>query len=224
MTDLEKVGQAWLRVALFEHASVAAFARLVLQLMSLGAPPELLQAAIQAMAEEVEHARLGFGLARKFSGEAVGPGRMDVSGALSGSNDPAAILHAAIVEGCFEETISARCAGVALERAKDESVRTVLTRIVEEESRHAELSWKLVTWILQKFPELKPAAEESFAQALAAPEAEEAVEDSSFEDYGHLLASTRSAVREATIRDEITPRIVSLLGMHPRMRQFSPMT
>lgn len=205
-----------MNVGLAEHASVAAFARLVLHLMSLGAPPALLQDAARAMSDEIEHARLCFGLARKLNGVAASPGKMDIARALEQPHDPPSILRAAIIEGCVEETVSARCAQAGLERAKDAAVIAALTRIVDDESRHADLSWRLVEWMLKTFPELHPTADEAFTWALAAQDAEENEEESPlFEDYGVLMGSSRRAVREETVRNEITTRMVALLGRHP---------
>ena len=48
----------WTRLGLMEHASVAAFARFVLELMAASAPAELVSAAQRALADEIEHARL----------------------------------------------------------------------------------------------------------------------------------------------------------------------
>jgi hypothetical protein len=51
-----------------EHASVAAFARLTLDLMALGAPAALLAAAQRDAADEVRHTELCFSLARAIDG------------------------------------------------------------------------------------------------------------------------------------------------------------
>src|SRR5262249_9765660 len=53
----ERLARAWSEIALMEHASIAAFARFVLQLTSLGAPPELVEASNAALADETRHAR-----------------------------------------------------------------------------------------------------------------------------------------------------------------------
>jgi len=222
---LQVVGEAWLQTALAEHASIAAFARLILHMMSLAAPPDLLDDAIRAMSDELEHARLAFGLARKFNGFPAGPGRMEIGAALAQPHDAGSILKAAIIEGCFEETVSARCAEAALQRTEDADVAAALTRIARDESNHAELSWRLAAWILRAYPELAPSAEEWFARGLATPE-DNGEEDGApiIERYGHLLPSSRRGVRRTTMRDEIVPRIVALLGVHPSMRQAGVVT
>ena len=65
-----------------EHAAVAAFARLAMQLISFGAPSELVELAIQAQRDEVGHARLAFGLASELAGTPVGPGALSIDGSL----------------------------------------------------------------------------------------------------------------------------------------------
>src|SRR5690606_21383764 len=64
----------WARIAGDEHASVASFARFILDLLAVGAPPELVLGAQQALADEVEHARIGYALASLYEGTGVGPG------------------------------------------------------------------------------------------------------------------------------------------------------
>lgn len=211
-----RVGRAWLEMGLAEHASVAAFSRFVLHLLSLGAPPELLLAAIRAMEDEVHHARFCFKIARSFTGVDAGPGRFNLSEALEQPAGPDSILRGAILEGCFEETISAQCALVALDRLEDSSIREALARIAKDESEHADLSWRFVGWILQKYPELKPTAESCFAQALAEPVEPVGPDDYPIlERYGHLLPSSRKQVQQATLRDIIIPKATALLGHCP---------
>ena len=218
---LARAGTAWLQNGLAEHSSVAAFARLVLHLMSLGAPPDLLKDVIAAMNDEVEHARLCFGLARKFTGVVAGPGKLDLSGALNESSAPGAVLRGAILEGCFGETIAARWAEEALAMTTDGSVRTALATIVPDEKRHAELSWRLVTWIVRVFPELSAVAEETFAEALGGADGvEDDVDFDGMEDYGHLPAPAKRRVREATVAGEITERMIALFGHHPALRRI----
>lgn len=218
--ERERLGRAWIETGLAEHASVAAFARFVLHLMSLGAPPDMLLEAIRAMEDEVHHARLCFGIARQFISEPAGPGRMDLSDTLEQGEDAISILSGAIFEGCFGETVSAQCAQVAFERAEDTGIRAALSRIVEDESRHAALSWHFVAWMLQRFPDLVPEAEQCFARALAyfkeRREGEGEEENCPIlEKYGHLQLNSRREVQHATISNVIIPQAVSLFGRYP---------
>jgi hypothetical protein len=213
--DRVRVGDAWLEAGLGEHASVAAFARFVLHLLSLGAPPDLVRAAIRAMDDEVEHARLCFGIAKRFTEMPAGPGPMNLSGVFAGPDDLHSILQAAILEGCIAETISARCAQESLKRLKDDSIQPALTRIAEDESRHADLSWDFVAWILASDPSLKDTAAACFARALdhrTSDLGEEPEECAALEDFGHLTNSSRAQLAGAVIQNEIRPRMDALLN------------
>lgn len=139
---------AWQADGLMEHASIASFARFVLHLLALGAPPSLVGAAQQAMADEVEHARRCFALAGAYAGHPVGPGPLAIDGALAGPLTLREAAVAAVHEGCVGETLAALQAAAAAEVATDPVVRGVLVGIAEDEARHAELAWRFVAWAL----------------------------------------------------------------------------
>src|SRR5262249_8003152 len=61
-----RLAAAWLEIGRMEHASIAAFARFTLQLLAVGAPPDLVMAAQRAMADETNHAQLAFALAAAY--------------------------------------------------------------------------------------------------------------------------------------------------------------
>jgi hypothetical protein len=138
-----------------EHASIAAFARFGLELLSLGAPPSLVAQSTAAMADEDGHARDAFALASAYSGAPVGPGELDVAAALE-RRTPFDIVRDAILEGCIGETVAAVEAAEALAHATDGAVRAALERVVVEETRHAELAFRFVQWVLESgTPELR---------------------------------------------------------------------
>jgi hypothetical protein len=139
----------WTAVALAEHASIASFARFGLQLLAVGAPPELVLAAQQALADEVEHARIGFALASMYAGYGVGPGALDC-GDLRGGFDLESVLAAVIREACVGETLSALELREAADRAEAPALRELLLAIAGDEQRHAELGWRFVQWALER--------------------------------------------------------------------------
>ncbi len=202
--------EGWLHQGLGEHASVAAFARFQLHLMQLGAPPRLLSAAARAMNDEIEHAKLCFGVAARF-GPVASPGAFPVDNIL-GPVDPASILTAAIIEGCVNETIAAHCAAVALQRTQDREIREVLEIIVDDETRHAELSWDCVDWMLEKDESLLPVAREAFRVGISAPPSSAPDEPLSVEAYGHLTTQSRRQIRASITRELIEPRAAKLLA------------
>jgi hypothetical protein len=147
------LSEHWARIGQMEHASIAAFARFALQLLSVGAPPELIAATNAAMVDETLHTRLAFGLASVYRGHALGPAALDCTGAL-GACDLESIVMGTLLEGCIGETLAALDAKRALERCEDRAVSAVLETIVKDETRHAELAWKFVQWAFEVDPSL----------------------------------------------------------------------
>lgn len=132
-----------------EHASIAAFARFNLQLLSLGAPPELVEACTAAMADETAHTRLCFAIASHYAGRPRGPSRLNIGGSL----EAASLLEVAklvIAEGCLGETVAAVEALEAAEAASDPALRDAYARIAADEQRHAELAFRFLRWALER--------------------------------------------------------------------------
>ena len=149
--DLEsrrELADHWTRLGLMEHASVAAFARFALDLLSLGAPAELMLETQRALGDEIAHATLCFGLASRYAGHEIGPGVLPLEGALD-ARSSWEIIETLIVEACVGETLAAAEAEAALFGTRDPQVRDVLERIVSDEARHAELGWRALCWMLR---------------------------------------------------------------------------
>lgn len=137
----------WARQGALEHASVAAFARLVLDLVRLGAPADLVDRAGAALRDEVRHAELCFGLAARFGGGALGPGPV----AIPAGPARKGLVRLAIEtwrEGCLGETGSVGVAAAQLAGATDPAVRAVVALVLADETRHAALSWDVVAWAI----------------------------------------------------------------------------
>jgi len=139
----------WGQEALFEHASVASFARFVLHLLAVGAPADLVQRAQLALGEEIEHATLGFGLASAYAGAALRPSALDVSGGLDEGFEAAGIAVAVAREGCIAETVAALQIAAARDAATDPVIKSALARVAEQEMEHALLSWRYLRWALE---------------------------------------------------------------------------
>jgi hypothetical protein len=142
------IGRSWLADARTEHASIAAFAKLSLELLACGAPPDLVAGAHRAALDEVRHAKLCFSLASHYLDEPVDPGAMPRIDAERASLESLAIE--ALVDGAFGEGVAATLAGARRRAARDEHVRRVLGIVAREERRHAELGWEIVTWALRE--------------------------------------------------------------------------
>jgi hypothetical protein len=151
LSAAERAAQAehWTKLGQMEHASIAAFARFSLQLLSLGAPADLVEACTQALADETAHTQLCFGIASAYAGRAVGPGPLDITGSLDVSSLED-IVDLVIAEGCFGETSAALDALEAAETASDPVIRAAYEQIAADEQRHAELAFRFVRWALTR--------------------------------------------------------------------------
>ena len=132
-----------------EHASIAAFARFSLQLLSLGAPSELVEACTAALADETAHTKLCFGIASAYAGRALGPGPLDVAGSLDVTS-LVDIVDLVIAEGCLGETGAALEALEAANTAADPVIVAAYAQIARDEQRHAELAFRFVRWALDR--------------------------------------------------------------------------
>jgi hypothetical protein len=172
-----RLASAWLRDARAEHASVAAFSRLALNLIALGAPPRLIARAHRAALEEIEHARLCFALASAYGGCSLGPAALhDATRAI----EPPTLARLAcdsFAEGCWAEGAGVARARAALCLAKNGAVRAALRKIVTDEARHTRLAWDVVRFALEN-------GGAGVEQALAATIAEHAADD-----YGRVASA-----------------------------------
>ncbi len=210
--DRALVAAHWTDVGLMEHASIAAFARFSLQLLALGAPADLIEETNRALADETRHARLCFALASSYGGAPVGPGRLDIAGALGGAT-PESILRTVIAEGCIGETQAALEAAEARALCTDAAVSDVLDAIARDEARHAELAWRFVSWLLTEHPELRDVAESEFRIVFAelAEPREASATPGLLARYGVLDAASRRRVRRTALESVIGPCVTSLL-------------
>lgn len=139
---------AWAHAGAAEHASVAAFSRLSLQLLALGAPLDLIEGVQRAALDEVHHARACWALAQTLSGSDVAVGTFPFERTIDANTTLAGLAYAAVREGCLAETLGA-CVAQSVAALATEDVRAVLTRLASEEADHAVLSFRIVSWALQ---------------------------------------------------------------------------
>ena len=209
----QALAQAWLEDALAEHASVASFARVTLELMAVGAPPELLQDAQQAGLDEIDHARRCFELAHRFSGKSQGPGPLAPVPPRSGGL--ARLAADTFIEGCVGETIAALMAERALSETTDPQTAQTLRVIADDEARHAALAWKTLDWALRE-------GGSAVAQALRAaadrhrPQADRergpCRDDMTLRPFGRLGPQQRRACSHDAWADIIDPMLARLLA------------
>ncbi len=206
------LADAWALAGAHEHASVAAFAKLVLELMAFGAPSELVLAAQQAMGDEIRHATSMFGLASAFAGAAVGPGALPIPAVVPRAASLSALVADTVREGCVGETIAAALIADCADHADDPGLRATLSAIAADESRHAALSWRIVQWaIAVGGAEVAAAADAAFADALAGElVVEAALEREDLRTFGRL-GRARAALVAREARDRVIVPAMAVL-------------
>ena len=209
----QRAAKAWARIGQMEHASVAAFARFALQLLQLGAPPQLVERTTAAMADETRHARLAFGIASAYAGEALGPGPLDIARSLDDTS-LVDVVRLVVREGCVGETVAALEAREAAEQALDPLLAGLLRTVADDETSHAELAWRFVAWALEQAPRaVARVLEQELELALAGAPGESAP-DGGLDLLGHGIVpeALRQELRNAAFREVIKPCATALLA------------
>jgi hypothetical protein len=212
--------------ASMEHASIAAFARFTLELLALGAPASLVESAARAMADEVRHARLCFGLAERYSGKPVAPGPLSVDGALS-DVELLRTVELAVLEGCIGETSAALEAAWAADAATDPRVRDVLLAIAEDEARHASLAFEFVAWAATRDARVPALVEHLVRDALAKdatahPPRAPSPFSPALTAHGVLSAEDRRAARSAVLCEIVAALTPLCWGEQRPLRARTP--
>lgn len=200
---------AWAREAGFEHASVAAFARLSIELMAHGAPAELVDAAHAAARDEIRHAQRGYAVASAYGGAQVGPGPLPLATVGVASLEELAVD--CFRDGCVGETVAALCVAEAGRRAPAHAA--MLAAIADDEARHAELSYRVLAWALGIGG---AALRARIAAELEAVRAEVVAAGDPHADHdercGVLHPRTAADVRRRVIADVVVPCTTALLA------------
>jgi hypothetical protein len=158
----------WLHDAQKEHASVPAFTRISWMLAAVGAPADLLEWSHRAALEEIDHTRRCFALAAGYAGRSrsVEPMPELLLSGLECDGDPLAVLATeSLSDGCqledFNADVAAACAAVCEEPV----TRRVLDQIAREERTHADFSWALLSWLVERDrARVQPAIERALAE------------------------------------------------------------
>jgi len=154
----------WLEVARTEHASIAVFSSVSLELMSMGAPPHLLEGCHRAAADEIRHACLALDVARSLGDTSWDLGALPEVPTKTPTLQEIAI--GALLEGCIGEGTAAARAHITADRARG-PIAEVLRTIARDETRHASLAWATVRWALQRDPSLASELRQALALARA---------------------------------------------------------
>ncbi len=212
------LARAWADDGRDEHASIAAFARFTMLLLSVGAPPDLVIASQRASLDEVRHARDCFALASRYGDGAVGPSRFDVHDSL-GMRSLREVAALAAEEGCVGETLGVALVREALSHATDPDVALILDGVARDETRHAALAWRFVRWAIDEGGEpVREAVVRAIHHACAVtrqtPIRDYGVDGAVWRAHGRLTCQEARATSERAICDVVLPCMQALESHH----------
>lgn len=152
--------------ALEEHASVAAFARTLCELLALGAPLWLVEATQRALADELRHAEDAFAWAEAFADRPTRPGRLPAATSPFEREEESrvALLREIFRGGCVGETLAAERALRDSEKTQIAELRAHFARIAGDEARHAALALRTVEWLAAEHEVCRQALAEEVAR------------------------------------------------------------
>lgn len=145
------------RSARAEYSSVWSFLRLAAELDAVGAPAQLVAAALDAAEDEVRHAEA---CARAAGELALIPLPPSAAQPRFLSRSPRALellATEAYAEGALNEGAASLEAHFAAETAQDET-KSMLAAIARDEAGHASLAWAVLTWVMDVAPDSARAA------------------------------------------------------------------
>jgi hypothetical protein len=141
----------WRENARTEHASVGAFAGLTMDLLALGAPPELLASAHRDGLDEIRHAQMCLALATAIDGVDQSPAPFPESRRARALPHTRVLALArlavdSLVDGVLHEGVSARMLARLARVADLPRIRETLAALAADEGRHAAHAWRVVLW------------------------------------------------------------------------------
>jgi hypothetical protein len=146
----EEVRTEWGRRIEAEYRSAAFTQHFTLWLIQLGAPPDLIDAGLRTVADELAHAELSHAVYAAAGGTM--PPRLDRSTLRLPHVDESELELAVLCHGirmyCLGETVAVRLFRRLRERCSVPVARTALDRILKDEAFHRDFGWALLDWLL----------------------------------------------------------------------------
>ncbi len=149
--ERDAVAAQWRENGSKEHASIAAFAHVTLDLMAVGAPATIIAAAQRAALDEVRHAEACYAVARAIDGREESPApfpEAHVRRTLAKAR-PVALAQIAVdalADGALNEGIASRILARLAKRAGTPELSQLLAQTAADEARHARDSWDVIEW------------------------------------------------------------------------------
>jgi hypothetical protein len=168
VTASARVRDEWRARIAAEYGSAAIAQHLVLWLIQAAAPPELIDAGLAIVADELAHSRLSFEVFYAAGGTA--PPALDRNTLCLARTEPVLerdILRTAVRVFCLGETVAVPLFSHLRARCTEPVARAALDRILRDEVRHREFGWDLLDWLCDLLPEAPQLVAPQLPQMLA---------------------------------------------------------
>ena len=146
---LARVRAEWRERIAAEYTSAAIAQQVTLWLIQLGAPPDLIDAGLAIVADELAHSRMSHEVYTAAGGSE--PPAIDRA-ALELPRSEDYLLRAIVRVFCLGETVAVPLFRHLRERCTIESARAALDRILRDEVRHRDFGWDVLDWIITLDP------------------------------------------------------------------------
>ena len=149
----ERVRAEWRARIAAEYTSAAVTQHLTLWLIQAGAPPDLIDAGLAIVADELAHSRMSHEV-YVAAGGTQAPAIDRDQLALPRSRAPLEhdILRIAVRVFCLGETVAVPLFRHLRERCTEAPARAALDRILRDEVRHRDFGWDLLDWLCATDP------------------------------------------------------------------------
>jgi hypothetical protein len=144
----DRVREEWRARIAAEYTSAAVTQHLVLWLIQAGAPPDLIEAGLVIVTDELVHSQMSHEVYTAAGGTAPPAIDREQLG-LARSDAPLEhdILRIAVRVFCLGETVAVPLFSHLREGCTEPTARAALDRILRDEVRHRDFGWDLLDWL-----------------------------------------------------------------------------
>jgi hypothetical protein len=144
----ERIRAEWRARIAAEYTSAAITQHLTLWLIQAGAPPDVIDAGLAIVADELVHSRMSHEV-YVAAGGTLAPAieRADLSLGRSSAPLEHDILRVAVRVFCLGETVAVPLFSHLREHCTEPPARAALDRILRDEVRHRDFGWDLLDWL-----------------------------------------------------------------------------
>ena len=166
----ERVREEWRARIAAEYTSAAITQHLTLWLIQAGAPPDLIDAGLAIVADELVHSRMSHEVYVAAGGDQAPAIRQQDLGLARRGDLAADILDAGVRVFCLGETVAVPLFAHLRDRCTHATARAALDRILRDEVRHRDFGWDLLDWLstITDITAIAPRLPAMFAELAAA--------------------------------------------------------